>query len=986
MGNGDCILLENYDKEGKKRYGLIDAGQNTFQSFNMTKFLQNHGINFGDKLDFFLITHCHGDHVGIPDKNGKIKAEYILERYKIGTLYMKEFDESYSSGGVQEKYEAIIKKAIEKNINVVGVSPQSLVNKNISPKLSLKLNSDEIMQIKSNFKSFNQNNLNFSFGSASIKLINWQMYYKDGTEYKSGTVPTKKRLKIANENSNSLGVLLTQGTKKAFFGGDLNNNKDSANLQGPEDRVKNEIGEVDLLKLNHHGKEGSNTESFINVLNPKMVIVSTEIGKIDKDAGNWLNNHKNVKCLYTPLDSDCVSATIEKDNVYLGFYDTNCFKEINGEMYYIPEKEQYSDFTKEGYGLNYLADDKVYSTVNASNFKELKEIIENDKKIEINQNNKYYMDEKMKKINIKPLLIKLSGTKNDWKANESIKIQENQNIIIINENKDTTITITRDSNLIELPLFEVKGMLSIGKEKMNGNIIIDGKKIEAASPLINVEKGTLKIYNNVTLCNNVNKVSAKYLKKDKDGNVLPVYSTSYTSDYSAFGSGIYCNFGTIEINGGIIKENKEVIDLKYTLPEIIGKYYHFNALGAGIYLENHSKLTIRNGQVINNTAINNSIVQTMTKKSTTTSSANRGMTQSIYGVGIYAQNSEVNLFGGKIFENEAENNSKTILNNPENGKTSIYSMNNGIYGVGIYIESSKLNIANNLKISTNNASLEAQINSGSNVEITKHLISSIRGAQGYISNTTLSIDGLEVNGVGSEISNKTSVNKGKTSKKLNEDLTNHGEGLMIKKCDNMRIKNIDIHDCKSKNIIKGGAVFINSCNDGNIYNASFKNNTVSDSGGGIYIDSSKIKITDAIFIKNKGNKGTGGAACIVSSKVEINKSKFKGNSAKYGGGIYSNSSITKLNNVTLSENKSNKSGGALYSINKEMLISGKNTEIINNSAGTFGGGIAINNSKVVYENGSIKGNKAKSFGNGVGIYSGSFDKKGGIIKDNVKKK
>ena len=273
---------------------------------------------------------------------------------------MKEFDQTYSSSGVQDKYEAIIKKAIEKNIKVVGVSTKSLTNNIISPGQSsnfrnfinnIRQTADGKQLLNDKFKGFkqdNQDNTVFSFGSSQIKLINWQMYYDDGTEYKSGEEPSKTRLKISNENSNSLGVLLTQGNKKAFFGGDLNNNIDSKKLKGPEDRVKNEIGEVDLLKLNHHGKEGSNTESFMNVLNPKMVVVSTEIGKIDKDAENWLNNHKNVKCLYTTLDSDCVSATIEENNVYLGFSDTNCFKEINDVTYYIPEKGQYCDFTKEG--------------------------------------------------------------------------------------------------------------------------------------------------------------------------------------------------------------------------------------------------------------------------------------------------------------------------------------------------------------------------------------------------------------------------------------------------------------------------------------------------------------------------------------------------------------------------------------------------------------------------------------------------------------
>ena len=246
MDSGDCVLLENYDEDGKKHYGLIDAGINTFQGFNMSAFLSNHGVNIGDKLDFFLITHCHGDHVG--------KAWTVLDRYEIDKLYVKEFDETFSSAGVQNYYEDIIGKAINNNIKVIGVSSESLTNEMISPGQSANFRniinsknqtSDGINIINDNFEGFNQDNIVFSFGSSQIKLINWKMYYKDGTEYKSGTMPDKERLKISNENSNSLGVLLNQGNKKVFLGGDLNNIDDG--IGGAEDRVKYDIGKLTYL-------------------------------------------------------------------------------------------------------------------------------------------------------------------------------------------------------------------------------------------------------------------------------------------------------------------------------------------------------------------------------------------------------------------------------------------------------------------------------------------------------------------------------------------------------------------------------------------------------------------------------------------------------------------------------------------------------------------------------------------------------------------
>ena len=66
----------------------------------------------------------------------------------------------------------------------------------------------------------------------------------------------------------------------------------------------------------------------MDVLNPEKIVVSTNIGEIDKEAEDWLKKHTEVQCFYTTLDSECISATIEEDDVYLGFYDTNCYKKV----------------------------------------------------------------------------------------------------------------------------------------------------------------------------------------------------------------------------------------------------------------------------------------------------------------------------------------------------------------------------------------------------------------------------------------------------------------------------------------------------------------------------------------------------------------------------------------------------------------------------------------------------------------------------------
>ena len=106
-GNGDCILLENYDINGNVIHALIDTGRKVYNGV-VCKFLQKHKVK---KLDFLLITHSHSDH------NGDTIS--VIEKYKIDKLIMKEFDLKWSPDGRQKPYENIIKKAIKKKIEKI---------------------------------------------------------------------------------------------------------------------------------------------------------------------------------------------------------------------------------------------------------------------------------------------------------------------------------------------------------------------------------------------------------------------------------------------------------------------------------------------------------------------------------------------------------------------------------------------------------------------------------------------------------------------------------------------------------------------------------------------------------------------------------------------------------------------------------------------------------------------------------------------------
>ena len=227
-GNGDCILLENIDTNGKVTHALIDTGRKVNKGA-VCRFLEKHKVK---ELAFLCITHSHGDH------NGDTIS--VLENFKVNKLIMKEYDKNWCPNGTQGMYEKILKNAIEKNIKVLGVSFESLGSSEYSPSQSEDFKATAKKAKKENFEFMNEGNTDFKFGSAYIIIMNWEIFDSEGNLFVPGkNIKNGKKLyrdKYAWENKNSLGILLIQGEKKAFFSGDMNNMK--KNVLG---KVKNSI-------------------------------------------------------------------------------------------------------------------------------------------------------------------------------------------------------------------------------------------------------------------------------------------------------------------------------------------------------------------------------------------------------------------------------------------------------------------------------------------------------------------------------------------------------------------------------------------------------------------------------------------------------------------------------------------------------------------------------------------------------------------------
>ena len=986
-GNGDCILLENYDSNGEVHYGLIDTGreiktidENGKASTKVTEFLKKHMKK--NELEFLLITHSHVDHNG--------DAITVINNFNVKTLYMKEYDDFYSNNdGWQKRYEDIIIECVNKNVNIIGCNYNSIISRDINPSTSdtflefLKQNSNK----KILFNRFNEKNTKFYFGSSYIEIMNWQFFNNDGGIWNYGD-EVSNREKVNWENNNSLGVRLTQGKKKAFFAGDINNLDKNTNIGklGDEERIKDVIGDIDLLKLGHHGYSGSNTEEYLNTLKPEYAVITNNISGAYIDTIEWLKNN-NVEYLYNTTDEKSVIATITNDSVNLNFETTNEIKKINQELYYIGKNiNEDVDWKNLIYKIEYNESQKIVNT-----WEELDKVIKSNK---IN----YSVDDKNKKITITKLKILIDNNEK-LVANKNIEIDTNQFITILPKNNNE-INIIRDISYNK-EIFTVKGNLTLGIQNLKSKIIIDGnkEKVLSQAPIIEVDSGTLNIYDNVFIKNNNHTVT-------ENNNIIKSEGT--TKSYSASGSGVLLDNESIfnmyggEISGNVIENKKEIklenIDLN--------NYYSTSCDGSGIYITRQSIFNMYGGRITNNSLYNNSIIILNNVKDKAFSKATY---QNATGSGICCYYSKINIEAGEISNNYSENNSVLKIIDSQ-----INNTDNSIYGVGIYSKESIIDIKNaklkdNKGINNSNITIQgSSINNNLNSTVDGGAIRTYY-SKSFIEKNNIRANKIEVNSKinlwNSYIKRVTTTPHGASIVALSKETSIYNTTMKENECYN---------DCDItlEEKSKVDEIFCSS-RGGTIYGNNSVLNLYSDElSYGIAKSNLKINKSEDSSITQKNDLGNsyGGAIDTYNSALNINDSKLENNLASFGGAIYTGSSkcITKIANTEICNNTATDgSGGGIYAFGK-IFINGTNNKINNNTAKTYGGGLIIKNIAVIEDSeiiennaelyagggirvdgrliitsGWIKGNKSNTTGGGIDYTNGLLIKTNVDISDNL---
>ncbi|MGN0636044.1 MAG: ComEC/Rec2 family competence protein [Acutalibacteraceae bacterium] len=253
-GSSDAILLES---DG--HFALVDAGEDSdnprgFDSLNLTGYedkvvaylKQNAAGEDGTvHLDFVLGTHSHSDHIGGFD-TVIADSEIVIDR-----AYLKVYDSSkikdseVQNWDNQEVYDQMVSALEGKNVPIVS-QPDS------EP---------------------------FPLGNFTVTIFNG---IDEPTDGKVG------------ENDQSMGVLVEKDGTRIFLAGDIDN------ISGDETRLAEQIGDVHLLKVGHHGYPLSSSRNWLKTLSPEYCVITNN------------RNIKNVLILWRI--ARCVNSTILTTN------------------------------------------------------------------------------------------------------------------------------------------------------------------------------------------------------------------------------------------------------------------------------------------------------------------------------------------------------------------------------------------------------------------------------------------------------------------------------------------------------------------------------------------------------------------------------------------------------------------------------------------------------------------------------------------------
>ena len=273
VGQGDCIAIRFPDKKTM----LIDAGP-TESIGKMLTYLND--MFFGEEpkiFDYLLLTHSDTDHCG-----GMVK---ICQNYQVNKIYRPMIYYNYNGNKEQ----------------TTQSSPKYCTNYNYYATITAF--NDET----SNIVFINLTNCN------GIEKIQGENYYFDFYS------PTRLTKSVAYNDFSPI-MVLNYNSKKIMFTGD-------ATTSGTEKYVVDDLPEVDILKVGHHGSKYSTSEDFLSKIMPKIAVIqsgnkyghpnSETLTRLDYIGAKIYRNDQNGNIIAN------ITSTDAQTNIYIDYNSIN---------------------------------------------------------------------------------------------------------------------------------------------------------------------------------------------------------------------------------------------------------------------------------------------------------------------------------------------------------------------------------------------------------------------------------------------------------------------------------------------------------------------------------------------------------------------------------------------------------------------------------------------------------------------------------------
>lgn len=285
LGNkytGDCVLIKVGDTQI-----LVDGGSKASSVPHITNYVDNYFDEGDNVLDYVIITHAHEDHYAGFATNSH--TESLFDHYRtngksIGTIITFSNTNKDSSNKMFSNYQRELGEAI-----ISGAKHYT----------SLECINQSKAGAQKTYDLGNGVELNFLY----------QKFYE---------APS------TTENNYSVCFEITQGSKSYLFTGDLEKEGELSLISAESE---NHLGEVELYKAGHHGSKTSSCPELLEVIQPKMVVVTCVAG-----SSEYTSKNENQ----FPTQEFINNVSIYTNQIYVTSlcinYSANQFTSFNGTI------------------------------------------------------------------------------------------------------------------------------------------------------------------------------------------------------------------------------------------------------------------------------------------------------------------------------------------------------------------------------------------------------------------------------------------------------------------------------------------------------------------------------------------------------------------------------------------------------------------------------------------------------------------------------